>query len=294
MTTMTSSLVRRSLGAFVIGSVLSATALSAPASAAETAGHYQVPRLEWTFGGLNGTFDKQQLRRGFKVYQSVCQNCHNLAHLSYRNLTQPGGPELPKEEVEAYAAQKQVADGFNDAGEVNLRPAKLSDLFVGPFKNDKEAAAAMNGAVPPDLSLITKARTVEREVEWYAVPFAMLKDVLTQYQEQGADYVHALLNGYTEQPATFNLLPGLNYNRVFPGNQIGMPQPLSDGMVDYTDGTPNTLDQQAKDVTAFLAWAAEPTLADRKKMGLWVLAYLIILAGLLYGSKKLIWRNVKH
>ncbi|KAI93556.1 cytochrome C [Rhodomicrobium udaipurense JA643] len=294
MTTMTSSLVRRSLGAFVIGSVLSATALSAPASASETAEHYQIPRLEWTFGGLSGYFDKQQLRRGFKVYQTVCQNCHNLAHLSYRNLTQPGGPELPKEEVEAYAAQKQVADGFNDAGEVNMRPAKLADLFVGPFKNDKEAAAALNGAVPPDLSLITKARTVEREVEWYAFPFIMLKDVLTQYQEQGADYVHALLNGYTEPPATFNLLPGLSYNRVFPGHQIGMPQPLTDGAVDYDDGTPTTLDQQSKDVTAFLAWAAEPTLADRKKLGAWVLIYLIILAGLLYASKKLIWRNVKH
>ncbi|ADP70555.1 cytochrome c1 [Rhodomicrobium vannielii ATCC 17100] len=294
MTTMTSSLVRRSLGAFVIGSVLSATALSAPASASETAGHYQIPRLEWTFGGLSGYFDKQQLRRGFKVYQTVCQTCHNLAHLSYRNLTQPGGPELPKEEVEAYAAQKQVADGFNDAGEVNMRPAKLADLFVGPFKNDKEAAAALNGAVPPDLSLITKARTVEREVEWYAFPFVMLKDVLTQYQEQGADYVHALLNGYMEPPATFNLLPGLSYNRVFPGHQIGMPQPLTDGAVDYDDGTPTTLDQQSKDVTAFLAWAAEPTLADRKKLGAWVLIYLIILAGLLYASKKLIWRNVKH
>ncbi|MBT3069970.1 cytochrome c1 [Rhodomicrobium sp. Az07] len=294
MTTMTSSLVRRSLGAFVIGSVLSATAFSAPASASETAGHYEVPRLEWTFGGLSGYFDKQQLRRGFKVYQTVCQACHNLAHLSYRNLTQPGGPELPKEEVEAYAAQKQVADGFNDAGEVNMRPAKLADLFVGPFKNDKEAAAALNGSVPPDLSLITKARSIERNIEWYAFPFIMLKDILTQYQEQGADYTHALLTGYTDPPADFNLLPGLSYNRVFPGHQIGMPQPLSDGMVEYDDGTPSTLDQQAKDVTAFLAWAAEPSLVERKKLGAWVLIYLIILAGLLYASKKLIWRNVKH
>ena len=182
-------------------------------------------------------------------------------------------------------------EGFDEQGNVAMRPGRPSDNFVWKFKNAKEAAAAFGGAVPPDLSLITSGRGIEREFAWYAFPLVMLKDSATQYQEQGADYVHALLTGYTEPPCRAEIADGLNYNRAFPGNQLAMPQPLSDGQVEYADGTPNTLDQETRDVVAFLAWGAEPHLAERKKMGIWVVIYLAVLAGLLLLSKKVLWRK---
>lgn len=272
--------------------------LPAAASAAEPAApaeeHFQIPRQKWTFGGLFGYFDQQQLRRGFKVYHEVCSNCHNLGLLSYRNLGEPGGPGFSPEEVKAIAAEVQVFEGFDEQGNIALRPGRPSDNFQWKFKNAKEAAAAFGGAVPPDLSLMTRARGIEREFAWYAFPFIMLKDLATQYQEQGADYIFALLNGYAEPPAGKKIAEGLNYNRAFPGNQLAMPQPLSDGQVEYGDGTPNTLDQESRDVVTFLAWAAEPHLAERKKMGLWVMIYLAVLAGLLLLSKKTLWRNIEH
>jgi len=269
---------------------------AAPASepAAPHAEHYQVPRQEWTFGGLFGYFDEQQLRRGYKVYKNVCANCHNMRFLAYRNLGEPGGPNFSKEEVAALAAEIQVQDGYNDQGEPIMRPGKPSDYFQWHFKNEKEAGAAFNGAAPPDLSVMAKARTVERDIAWYTFPFLMVKDLFTQYQEQGPDYLYALLTGYVDPPAGFKLNAGSNYNRAFPGHQIAMPQPLTDGAVDYEDGTPNTLDQQSKDVVSFLAWAAEPHLVERKKLGILVLAYLAALAGLLFVAKKTLWRNVEH
>jgi len=269
---------------------------AAPASepAAPHAEHYQVPREEWTFGGLFGYFDEQQLRRGYKVYKNVCANCHNMRFLAYRNLGELGGPNFSKEEVAALAAEIQVQDGYNDQGEPIMRPGKPSDYFQWHFKNEKEAGAAFNGAAPPDLSVMAKARTVERDIAWYTFPFLMLKDLFTQYQEQGPDYLYALLTGYVDPPAGFKLNAGSNYNRAFPGHQIAMPQPLTDGAVDYEDGTPNTLDQQSKDVVSFLAWAAEPHLVERKKLGILVLAYLAALAGLLFVAKKTLWRNVEH
>ena len=187
-----------------------------------------------------------------------------------------------------------MQDGFNDQGQPVTRPGRPSDYFQWRFSNPKEAAAAFNGAVPPDLSVIGKARTVEREIEWYTFPFLFLKDLLTQYQEQGPDYIYALLTGYVDPPANFKLNEGSNYNRAFPGHQIAMPQPLMDGVVDYDDGTPNTLDHEAKDVTTYLMWVSEPHLAERKKTGLLVLGYLAILAGLLFVAKKTLWRNVEH
>jgi ubiquinol-cytochrome c reductase cytochrome c1 subunit len=270
----------------------------APAAAAEQAAgheeHYQVPRLTWTWGGIFGYFDQQQLRRGYKVYKEVCSNCHNMGLLSYRNLGEPGGPGFSPEEVKAIAAEVQVFEGFDEQGNIAMRGGRPADNFVWKFKNAKEAAAAFGGAVPPDLSLITRARGLEREFAWYQFPLVAAKDLATQYQEQGADYLHALLNGYVDPPAGKTIASGLNYNRVFPGGQLAMPQPLSDGQVEYGDGTPNTLDQEARDVTAFLAWAAEPHLAERKKMGIWVIIYLAVLAGLLLLSKKVMWRNIEH
>jgi cytochrome c1 len=255
--------------------------------------HCEIKKQPWTFAGLFGYFDKEQLRRGFKVYNKVCANCHNMKYMAFRNLGEPGGPEFPKEVVAALAAETQVADGFNDQGEPVMRPGKPSDYFQWKFKNEKEAAAALN-AVPPDLSVIEKARTVEREVAWYAFPYVMLKDLATQYQEQGADYIYALLTSYRDPPAGKQMAQGMNYNLAFPGHQLAMPQPLSGSDVDYEDGTPNTLDQEARDVTAFLAWAAEPHLVERKKLGLWVLIYLGVVAVLLLLSKRALWRDVEH
>jgi len=256
--------------------------------------HYQIPRQKWTYGGLFGYYDEQQLRRGFKIYHEVCANCHNLRLLSYRNLGEAGGPNLSKEEVEAIAAEVQVQDGYDDQGQPKMRPGKPSDNFQWKFKNDAEARAAVGGALPPDLSVMAKARTVEREFAWYAFPLVMLKDLATQYQEQGSDYIHALLTGYTDPPPGAKVADGLNYNQAFPGHQIAMPQPLTDAAVEYGDGTPNTLDQEARDVTSFLAWAAEPHLMDRKKLGIWVLIYLGVLTVLLLLSKKVLWRNIEH
>ncbi len=307
MIKITSRLARCALAALAAGVVLSVAPMTsasaeeqkpaeaaAPATPASAPEHYQIPRQEWTFGGLFGYFDEQQLRRGYKIYKNVCSNCHNMKYLAYRNLSEPGGPNFSKEEVAALASEIQVADGYNDQGEVVMRPGKPSDYFQWRFKNPKEAAASFNGAVPPDLSVMAKARTVEREIEWYTFPFLMMKDLFTQYQEQGPDYIYALLTGYTDTPAGFKLNEGSNYNRAFPGHQVAMPQPLTDGVVDYEDGTPNTLDQEAKDVVAYLAWAAEPHLMERKKMGIWVLAYLAVLVGLLFVAKKTLWRNVEH
>ena len=327
MITIKTTLARRSLRALAAGTIFSLAAIataaaaeqpaaaekpaaapaSEPAAAAEKpaaapaselaaphAEHYQIPRQEWTFGGLFGYFDEQQLRRGYKTYKNVCANCHNMRFLAYRNLGEPGGPNFSKEEVAALAAEIQVQDGYNDQGEPIMRPGKPSDYFQWHFKNEKEAGAAFNGAAPPDLSVMAKARTVEREIAWYTFPFLMLKDLFTQYQEQGPDYLYALLTGYVDPPAGFKLNAGSNYNRAFPGHQIAMPQPLTDGAVDYEDGTPNTLDQESKDVVSFLAWAAEPHLVERKKLGILVLAYLAALAGLLFVAKKTLWRNVEH
>ena len=207
-----------------------AFAESTPAAGAAPVGEtYQITRQNWTFSGLFGYFDEEQLRRGYKVYKNVCANCHNMQLMSFRNLGQPGGPEFPKEEVEAIAAEYQVQDGYNDQGEPAMRPGKPSDHFQWTFKNEAAARAALNGALPPDLSVIAKARGIEREFAWYAFPLIMLKDLATQYQEQGADYIYALLTGYTDPPAGFKLIEGLNYNKAFPGHQIAMPQPLSDG-----------------------------------------------------------------
>jgi cytochrome c1 len=295
------TLARRTLIALAAGLSLPGMAIATawaaeekPAEAATPPQHYEIQRQNWTFGGMFGYFDEQQLRRGYKIYKNVCSNCHNLRFIAYRNLGDQGGPHLSPEEVQALAAEIQVSDGFNDQGEPAVRPGKPSDYFQWRFKNEKEAAATFNGAVPPDLSLIAKARTVERDIAWYSFPLLMLKDLFTQYQEQGPDYVHAVLTGYTDTPAGFKLNEGLNYNRAFPGHQIAMPQPLTDGVVDFEDGTPNTLDQEARDVVSFLAWAAEPHLVERKKMGLWVLIYLAAIAGLLLLAKKTLWRNVDH
>lgn len=270
--------------------------LAISSAKAEEAGHPEIQRQTWSFSGFTGQFDKAQLQRGFQVYQEVCSNCHALKHLAFRNLVQPGGPEFPEDAVKALAKSwpNQITDGPNDQGKMFERPALLSDPILGPYHNDQEARAAQNGALPPDLSLIARARGVERNPSWWIHPFLMLGDIASSYQEGGADYVYALLNGYSEPPSNFKLVDGKFYNKIFPGHQISMPPPLSDGVVAYKDGTPSTVDNYSRDVVAFLSWAADPSLDTRKRIGWQVILYLIVTTGLLYLGKKRIWAGIKH
>jgi cytochrome c1 len=247
------------------------------------------PRLHWSFHGPFGTYDQAQLQRGFKVYREVCSTCHSLKLLAFRNLADPGGPDFTEAQAATVAASFQVTDGPNDKGEMFQRPGKLADYFPPPFPNDQAARAALGGGLPPDMSVLAKARSHEAGFPRF------IFDAFTQYQEAGPDYIHAILTGYEEQPpAGFALAPGTQYNKYFPGHAIAMPKPLSDGQVEYTDGTPATVDQYAKDISAFLMWAAEPKLDERKRLGFQVFVFLIVLTGLLYFSKRRVWHDLHH
>jgi ubiquinol-cytochrome c reductase cytochrome c1 subunit len=259
-------------------------AADAPAAqeAAADEGQPSPSRQSWSFSGFFGTYDQEQLQRGFKVYREVCSTCHRLS-IPFRTLAEPGGPGFSEGQVKALAATYQITnDTPNDKGEIFKRPGIPSDDFPPPeaYPN-AEAAAATFGKAPPDMSLLAKARKYERGFPWFifdALPFV-------QYQEVGADYVYAVLNGYTHPKDP-------QWNLYFPGHKIAMPQPLNDGQVEYTDGTPAKLTNYAQDVTAFLSWAAEPTLAERKKIGLRVMIFLIVFAGLLYFVKKKVWAQL--
>jgi ubiquinol-cytochrome c reductase cytochrome b/c1 subunit len=268
----------------VVAAALSGAAI-VPAAAQEPAAP---PRQHWSFAGPFGTYDPQQLQRGFKIYREVCSNCHSLKLLSFRNLADPGGPGFTEAQAAAIAATFQVTDGPNDQGAMFKRPGKISDYFPPPFPNDQAARAALGGKLPPDMSDLAKARSYE----WGFPRFVF--DAFTEYQEDGPDYIHAILNGYTDPPKGFVLPPGGQYNKYFPGHAIGMPKPLTDGQVDYTDGTPTTLDQYGRDVAAFLMWASEPTLDERKRLGFQVMLFLFVFTALLYFTKKQVWHDVKH
>tara|TARA_Y100001947_G_C10270567_1_gene273991 strand:- start:59 stop:937 length:879 start_codon:yes stop_codon:yes gene_type:complete len=223
---------------------------------------------DWSFEGIFGTFDRSSLQRGYQVYQEVCSGCHSIQHLSYRNLSEKGGPEFSLDEAKAIAAQFEVTDGPNDDGEMFTRPRRLSDKFVNPFPNIQAATAANGGAYPPDMSVLVKAR------------------------KGGADYIYSLLLGYEEAPAGYELDDGVYYNKYIPGNKIMMSKPLSEGAVEYSDGTQATETQMAKDVVTFLTWAAEPNLEARHKMGFKVFIFLIILLTLVYFSKQKVWSRL--
>ncbi len=224
----------------------------------------------WNFEGVFGTFDRASLQRGYQVYQEVCSGCHSMQHLSYRNLSEKGGPEFTKEEAKAIAAQFEVTDGPNEDGEMFTRPARLSDKFVSPFPNVKAAAVANGGAYPPDMSVLAKAR------------------------KGGADYIYSLLMGYEEAPAGYELDDGVYYNKYMAGNKIKMAEPIYEDAVQYSDGTKATKEQITKDVTAFLVWAGDPHLESRHKMGFKVFFYLIILLTLVYLSKQKVWSRFER
>ncbi len=262
--------------------------------AATEDGHVTIPRQKWTFGGIFGQFDEAQLQRGFQVYQEVCSACHGLNRVAFRNLVERGGPQFPEEAIKELARNwpNKVLDGPNDEGKMFEREPRLSDPVLGPYRNEKEARAAQNGALPPDLSLIAKARSLEPTAPWYIHPFLMLRDVAVAYQEGGADYTYALLDGYKEPPPGFTLAEGMSYNTAFPGHQIAMAPPLSkDRFVTYQDGS-GSPEQNMKDVTAFLAWAGDPSLEARKHMGWQVILYLLITTVLLYLAKKRLWSRL--
>jgi cytochrome c1 len=247
------------------------------------------PRQHWSFHGPFGTYDTAQLQRGFKIYREVCSSCHSLKLLAFRNLADPGGPDFSEAQAATIASGFQVTDGPNDQGEMFQRPGKLADYFPPPFANDQAARRANGGGLPPDMSVLAKARGAEAGFPRFIV------DAFTQYQEAGPDYIRAVLNGYEDPPpAGVTLSPGAQYNKYFPGHAIAMPKPLSDGQVEYPDGTPATVDQYAKDVAAFLMWAAEPKLDERKRLGFQVFVFLLVLTGLLYFTKRRVWHDVHH
>jgi ubiquinol-cytochrome c reductase cytochrome c1 subunit len=225
----------------------------------------KLPSEHWSFDGIFGTYDRAELQRGFQVYKEVCAACHAVKELYYRDLAALG---FSAEEVKALAAQAQVND-LNDQGETIQRPGRPSDPIARPFPNDLAARAANNGALPPDLSLITKAR------------------------EGGPDYVYALLTGYKDAPARFKMNEGMYYNEYFDGHQIKMPPPLTQPeQVKYADGTQATLPQMAHDVVSFLNWSAEPNLDERHRIGFKVILFLLIASGVFYAAKRKIWSRV--
>lgn len=256
---------------------------AAPTLAAEPAERPE--RQSWSFAGPFGLFDRAQLQRGFKVYREVCASCHGLKYIAFRNLAQPGGPGFSEAQARAIAAEYQITDGPDDTGEMFQRPGRLSDHFPSPDPNEQAARARFGGALPPDLSVITKARSYESGL------VIGLLDFFRQYQEHGVDYVYALLTGYEDPPPGVKLEGTQAWNRYFPGHRIAMVPPLSDGQVEYTDGSPETVDQYARDVAAFLAWTAEPHMEARKRIGFQVMIFLIVFAGLLYFTKKKVWAD---
>jgi ubiquinol-cytochrome c reductase cytochrome b/c1 subunit len=243
------------------------------------------PTESWSFAGPFGKFDQGQLQRGLKVYKEVCSNCHSLDLVAFRNLADPGGPGYSAAQAAAFASEYKIKDGPNDAGDMFERPGRPADYFPAPFPNEQAARASNGGAHPPDLSLIAKARGYERGFPQFVF------DAFTQFQEKGPNYIHAILTGFKEKPAGFNLPEGSYYNVYFPGHSIKMPPPLSDGQVTYDDGSPATVEQYSRDVSAFLMWTAEPHLEARKRLGMQVFLFLIVLSGLLYFTKRKIWAD---
>ncbi len=301
----------------ILRSLIAATSVFAATGAAHaaTAQTKEHKKVEWSFNGPFGSYDKEAVQRGFQVYKTVCSSCHAAEQLSFRNLGDKGGPfhleecpagvpegtdcSKPSENpvVKAIAAEYEITDGPDDTGEMFKRPGLPSDKFPRPFANEQQARAANGGALPPNLALVIKAR------------------------HEGSDYVYSLLTGYEEAPASVQLSPNQHYNPYFAGDMsqllrpeyrdaeghplagveipeggvLAMKPPLSDGIVDYADEhAPETVDQYAKDVVQFLTWASEPKMEQRKSLGIVTMGYLLILTLILFFSYRAIWSKVEH
>ena len=244
-----------------------AVSLFAAAPAYAAGGEIEIPDRKFSFDGVFGTYDRASAQRGFQVYKEVCSACHSMRLVSYRNLRELG---LSEAQVAAIASQFQIVDGPNDEGQMFERAGRPADRFRKPFANDAAARAANNGALPPDLSVMTKARA------------------------GGADYLFALLVGYEDPPPGVTLMDGMHFNRYYPGNQIAMGAPLNPDQVEFADGTKATVEQMAHDVSTFLQWAAEPELEQRRALGVKIIIFLTILAGLTYAVKRKVWADVEH
>ena len=244
--------------------LIGALALALPVGAAEEA---HVPHRNWSFEGVFGTYDLGAAQRGFQVYSEVCATCHSMKLVAYRHLS---GIRFTEDQIKQLAAAVQIADGPNDQGEMFERPGRPADKFRSPFPNDNAARFANNGALPPDFSTIVKGR------------------------DGGANYIFGVLAGYKDPPAGVTLQPGMSYNEVFPGHQIAMPPPLSESQVTYADGTPASVEQMSADVATFLAWASEPEMDGRKRMGVKVILFMLLFTGILYAVKRKVWADVAH
>jgi ubiquinol-cytochrome c reductase cytochrome c1 subunit len=269
---------------------LAAFGIALGSTAATQAAEYPLKKpvpQEWTFSGPFGSYDKGQLQRGLMIYRESCSSCHSMQLVAFRNLEALG---YSPEQVRALAAEYEIQDGPNADGDMFTRPGIPSDRFPSPYPNPETAAVSNNGAVPPDFSLIAKARAVERGFPTF------LFDIFTQYAESGPDYIYNLLTGYEEDvPENVDVQPGTYYNPHFmSGAVLSMAQPIFDEQFTYQDGTPETLDQYARDVTAFLMWAAEPHLETRKRMGFNVMVFLALFGALVYLTKRKVWSNIEH
>lgn len=234
-------------------------------SPAEAAAAPRPEAQNWAHTGIFGTFDRHQLQRGFQVYREVCAVCHSMDYLHYRNLSALGYSE---QQVAEFAAEAMVLDGPDEFGEMFERPGLPSDRFQPPFPNQNAARAANNNAYPPDLTVFTKSRP------------------------HGLDYTFALLTGYVDPPAGADIPDGMVYNAAY-GGPIAMMPPLMEGVIEFADGTPATVEQMARDVTVFMAWAAEPELEERKRLGVKVMLFLLLLTAVLYALKRKIWADLR-
>ena len=261
---MESQSMKKLISKTIIG--LAASTILMTGTAFAGGGNNPAPKGDWHHKGVTGTYDRAALQRGYQVYKEVCAACHSMDLVHFRNLSELGFSE---EEVKAIAAEYEVTDGPDDDGEMFQRPAIPADKFINPYANEKQARASNNGALPVDQSLIVKARA------------------------GGEDYLHALLTGYKDAPEGFVVSEGMYYNQYFDGHQIAMAPPLVEDAVTFADDTPATVDQQAKDVVTFLAWAGDPYMEDRKRMGIKVILFLIVFSGMMYVVKRKLWKDVK-
>ncbi len=261
-----SHVIRRALAATAMAAAM-ASSLAVSPGRADGGERPELPSPLWSFSGILGRYDQAALRRGFLVYMDACSGCHSLRHVAYRDLSALGVGFTP-ENIKALAAQFKVEDGPNEEGKMVRRPARPADRIVSRFANKQAAQHANKGMYPPDLSLITKAR------------------------RDGTDYLYAFLIGYEEAPAGARLTPGMHFNRYAPGQQTGMEAVLEDDLVEFDDGTPATVTQMARDVTEFLAWAADPHREIRHSIGSRVVVFLFLLTLMLIALKREVWAHL--
>lgn len=275
----------------IIGALLVSILFAAvPAVAQEGHATPEIHKEAWSFAGPFGTYDRNQLQRGFQIFKEVCSSCHSARLLAFRNLSEPGGPEFTEGQVKALAAEYEIADADAEGGK---RPGIAADRWPSPFANDRDARDANGGALPPDMSVLAKARGTTQPFPWWILNY------FTAYSEGGPDYIHALLNGYVDPaPEGIEVPEGKHYNTYFPGHFLGMAPPLSDGSVTYEESesgsVPLTVDQYSRDVAAFLMWVAEPHLVARKEAGFQVIAFLLVFATLMYLVKRKLWSRIEH